>query len=260
MTGKSDEFLKKLLPIFRMEAGGHLQAISTGLLALGPGIPGHEQASTIETIFRETHSLKGAARAVNLSEMEAVCQSLENVFSMLKGGSLAISSTLIDLMLQIVDKLTGILANDSPSVDASGSHLSRLTQQLDTVAATQPFDPATAETGPRNQANHGILPPAHRAFVKNTGDSTDRGADATAEILETTASVLPAVTRVSTERFDSVMRQIEELLQPRLAFDQRVKELEEATATVVAWKKQWMQVQPAIRFIDRHPVGSGRDI
>ena len=34
MTNKNDELLKKLLAMFRVEADAHLQAISSGLLAL----------------------------------------------------------------------------------------------------------------------------------------------------------------------------------------------------------------------------------
>ena len=41
-------------------------------------------AELLETIFREAHSLKGAARAVNLAEIETICQSLEGVFASLQ--------------------------------------------------------------------------------------------------------------------------------------------------------------------------------
>lgn len=254
MTEKSDEFLNRLLSIFRVEAGGHLQAIAAGLLALGRGMPRSEQASIIETIFREAHSLKGAARAVNLTEMEAVCQSLENTFSELKGGGLASSSPLIDLMLQIVDRLTGTLAQDDLSLDASGSNLRKFRQQLDTMAArfASPAPAISPDNGPNRDS-----PPPVRHTAKNTDDSTRRQG-ASAEMQDRAVSLLPAITRVSTEKFDSVVRQIEELLLlPRLALDRRVKELEEATVALAAWRKQWKQIQPQMRAIDAHLAAGG---
>lgn len=258
MTEKSDEFLNRLLSIFRVEAGGHLQAISTGLLALGRGMPHPEQGSTVEAVFREIHSLKGAARAVNLGEMEAACQSLENIFSALKGGNLAISAPLADLMLQIVDRLMGILAQDDPSVDVPASRLNQLRQQLDMMAAQ--VESPSAEVLSRHRGNHTGSPPARRTAVENTRGSTGSSADrsaAAAEARGRAVSVLPAITKVSTERFDSVMRQIEELLLPRLAFDRRVQELEEAAVTVAAWRKQCKQIQPRMRVMNGHLEGGG---
>ena len=266
MTEKSDEFLNRLLSIFRVEAGGHLQAISTGLLALGRGMPHPEQGSTVEAVFREIHSLKGAARAVNLGEMEAACQSLENIFSALKGGSLAISAPLADLMLEIVDRLMGILAQEDPSIDVPASRLNQLRQQLDMMAAQ--IESPSAEALSRHRRNHTGSPPARRTAVENargstgssTGSSTDSSADRSATAAETrgrAVGVLPAITRVSTERFDSVMRQIEELLLPRLAFDRRVQELEEAAVTVAAWRKQCKQIQPRMRVMNGYLEGGG---
>ena len=76
MAKKNDELLKKLLATFRVEADEHLRAMSSGLLALEKMPQGEERAALVEKVFREAHSLKGAARAVNLAEIESVCQSL----------------------------------------------------------------------------------------------------------------------------------------------------------------------------------------
>ncbi len=86
MTGPDDEFKKKLLATFREEAGEYVNTITEGLLELektGP-VTG---APVTERVFRTIHSLKGAARAVNLKEIELVCQNLENVFAAIKKGA-----------------------------------------------------------------------------------------------------------------------------------------------------------------------------
>ena len=74
MTNKNDDFLKKLLATFRVEADEHLQVMSVGLIERENNPAEVRYAEIVETVFREAHSLKGAARAVNLKEIESVCQ------------------------------------------------------------------------------------------------------------------------------------------------------------------------------------------
>ena len=94
MTAKDRELLRKLLATFKIEADEHLSAISSGLLELEKVASPQRQMEIIETAFRESHSLKGAARAVNLVKVETVCQSLESVFSGLKTQKTTLSPAL----------------------------------------------------------------------------------------------------------------------------------------------------------------------
>ena len=103
MGTKDEEFLKRLLATFKVEAAEHLKAISAGLLQLEKEPSPEKQAELIQAIFREAHSLKGAARAVNLAEIEAVCQSLESVFARWKRGEATSSPEEFDLLHQAVD-------------------------------------------------------------------------------------------------------------------------------------------------------------
>ena len=61
MDHKAEEFRKKLLATFRVEAAEHVRALTSGLLELERPSPESHPAA-LETIFREAHSLKGAAR------------------------------------------------------------------------------------------------------------------------------------------------------------------------------------------------------
>ena len=81
MTSDED-FLRVLRATFAVEAEEHLQAMATGLLELEQSAgPEEVQRKLVETIFRAAHSLKGAARAVDLIEIESVCESLEDTFA-----------------------------------------------------------------------------------------------------------------------------------------------------------------------------------
>jgi two-component system chemotaxis sensor kinase CheA len=67
---RDQQLRKKLLATFKVEAEEHVGAISSGLLELEKASSPERRMEIIETVFREAHSLKGAARAVNLSNIE----------------------------------------------------------------------------------------------------------------------------------------------------------------------------------------------
>ncbi|MBE3064357.1 MAG: Hpt domain-containing protein, partial [Spirochaetes bacterium] len=109
--GKMDEaFLAKLMETFRVEAEDHLGKMSAGLLDLEKAGSTEERSRIAEIVFREAHSLKGAARAVNLGAMESVCQSLESVFGAAKRGELIVNAELFDTLHQALDTARELLA------------------------------------------------------------------------------------------------------------------------------------------------------
>jgi len=239
MAKKNDELLKKLLATFRVEADDHLKAMSSALLALEKGPVGGQQTDIVEKIFREAHSLKGAARAVNLTAIESVCQSLESVFAGLKGNRIALSPPLFDLLYQTIDALTALLASDT---DASGPRqplITTLTRRLDDALNGTLAVHETPIRKPPAPDNTLALSPAEPA----------------ATVAVPAPTVAPGLTsatvRVSTGKLDAVMRQVEELLSPRLAAAQRAQELRETAATLVQWRKGRVRIQPALRMVQR---------
>ena len=63
--GLSEEIRRKLIATFQAEQREHLQKITQGLLMLEKSGHGRDRQAVLEEIFREAHSLKGSARAVN---------------------------------------------------------------------------------------------------------------------------------------------------------------------------------------------------
>jgi two-component system chemotaxis sensor kinase CheA len=66
MENNELEFLKRLKDTFRVEATDHLRSISNGLLEMEKTPSQDRWTELTESVFRESHSLKGAARSVNL--------------------------------------------------------------------------------------------------------------------------------------------------------------------------------------------------
>src|SRR5665648_400961 len=111
MGSKEEEFLKELISIFRIEAKEHLTALTNNLIELEKA-PQETQMGLIENIFREAHSLKGAARSVGFKEIEALCQVMENVFSLLKHNEIEIVPGLFDVLHKATDAVNTILSVD----------------------------------------------------------------------------------------------------------------------------------------------------
>ena len=84
MNKKDDEFLKRLRRAFVAEAKEHMRVFIAGLSELEKTGDRKRIAELTEILFREMHSLKGAARSVDQKEIESLCQNIESFFSALK--------------------------------------------------------------------------------------------------------------------------------------------------------------------------------
>ncbi|ARU32178.1 hybrid sensor histidine kinase/response regulator [Sulfuriferula sp. AH1] len=253
MTKQSDDFQKRLRATFQIEADEHLQVMSAGLIELENQPAQARYAEIVETVFREVHSLKGAARAVNLREVESACQALESVFAALKARQLSVSQPLFDLLHEAIDGLSMLLAMEDAALPVAGkSMVASLTRRFNDVLHGQFVQPAVVSTPAVLSAT---IPPAHR----------EQPPDAPPEEIATVAtpaqslsvSFVSETVRVSTQKLDAVMRQVEELLSPRLASAQRAKELREVALSFVGWKKRRAVMRPVLRQIERYVDAGG---
>lgn len=236
MATNKDDFLKKLLATFRVEADEHIQAMSSGLVALETMPAGEQRSQSMESIYREAHSLKGAARAVNLAEMEALCHALESVFAGLKNERVAATPQLFDLLHRTLEALGGLLACAGQVADAQKQAAAALLRQLDDALQGSPAaaqDPAPLPSAVRSEAEASSDPGAGPRISSRSAETI----------------------RMTTAKLDSVMRQTEELLAPRLAADERARELRELGTALGAWKKLHARIRPAMRTVERSFVG-----
>src|SRR5574340_459796 len=240
MAKQDHAFLKRLLATFRVEADEHLKAMSAGLAELEKDPAAGRSAEIVESVFREAHSLKGAARAVNLREIESLCQPLESVLAALKSRQLTVSQPLLDLLYQSIDTLGGLLAQDAGTPESHRTMLAPLIRRLDDALRGQFAQSAIAPPAPPTPS----APPPD-ARVETAAPPP-------------VASLASETVRVSTQKMDAVMRQVEELLSPRLASAQRAMELREAATSFSTWKKQRTRIRPALRLIERYVEGAGK--
>ncbi|UTW07848.1 hybrid sensor histidine kinase/response regulator [Pseudomonas benzenivorans] len=85
---------ERLLESFRIEAGERLGVLADTLAnwrQTGAG------GDSVESLFREVHSLKGAARAVGLKSIERLCHAWESLLGAARGGLLELTAERVEL-------------------------------------------------------------------------------------------------------------------------------------------------------------------
>ncbi len=110
MTDKDQAFLKRLRTTFQVEANEHIVAISAGLVELEETDSDRRRTELIEGIFRETHSMKGAARSVNLPLIESLCESIESVFAAVKRREMSADPSLLNRLHRAMNLLGALVA------------------------------------------------------------------------------------------------------------------------------------------------------
>jgi len=97
-----DEFNSSLIELFRLEAENQTAILTSGLLELerGPAAP-----QLLQTLLRAAHSLKGAARIVNLQPAARVAHEMEDCLIAAQEGKIQLRGAEIDLLFRGVDLL-----------------------------------------------------------------------------------------------------------------------------------------------------------
>jgi two-component system chemotaxis sensor kinase CheA len=119
----SADFLKKLTATFLIEAREHVLALGSSLIELEKAGNRDAQLPLVETLFREAHSLKGAARAVNAGAIERACQEIEGTFAGLKSGQSTLSPAALDGLHQAVTavgRMIDALEAGPPGAEGAG--------------------------------------------------------------------------------------------------------------------------------------------
>lgn len=111
-----DEFFEGLLGDFLDESGQLLDRLNENLLRLDewakeidPGEYHRCDESLLNDMFRSAHSLKGLSAMLGLKEINTLTHKVENVFDAARRDELPITSDVVDLIFQALDRLTGLV-------------------------------------------------------------------------------------------------------------------------------------------------------
>jgi two-component system chemotaxis sensor kinase CheA len=279
-----DDIMRQLRATFKVEAAEHIQAMNRVLLALEQNPEGEERAGLLEEIFREAHSLKGAAGAADLGEVERTAHRLENVFGAARTGKLNLSRDVCDVLYRGIDAVSAVAEAaleeqpheiDLPSLYASLDALEqgRVVSPVKAadalpmdpsrpanVSASEPLANPAAPPAPvsaQSQAPAAPVPvavsaappaPAEVNVAIRGIDSDPRSKAYKGEDRRKNsglASVNEETIRVGTGKIDTLMAQAGELLVAGLKIDQHLTEIGELGHAIEEWNREWLKVRSA---------------
>lgn len=211
MNSKDAEFAVRLQGIFKAEAEEHIRTVTACLLDLENSPSAEKQSETIETVFREVHSLKGSARSVGLKEIESICHPMETVFSSLKRKEVLLAPQMLDLFHRSVDFISLLVLNvETQGTEQNRSLAQELIKQLEIVAT--------------------VSPEAESISAREPPLESPVRSEAQLHLAETV--------RIATSKLDPLLYQAEEMILTKLTGTQRTKDLQEINHQLIAWKME----------------------
>ncbi|MGE6919682.1 hybrid sensor histidine kinase/response regulator [Achromobacter kerstersii] len=142
-----------LLELFQLETRTQVQVLNNGLLALEHN---PTSAPQLEACMRAAHSLKGAARIVDLHPAVRIAHAMEDCLVAAQEGRLRLQATDIDALLLGADLLQRVA---TPGVEL-GAEIDDLVLRLSNAPNAPPAAPPTP---PREPRPSDFLPPIQRA-------------------------------------------------------------------------------------------------
>lgn len=140
---------QRLLQSFRIEARERLDTLDDGLATWREGESGPAE---IDALFREIHSLKGAARAVGLEQVERICHAWESLFEAIRSEAVALTPAYVALSRGVIDQLRRLNSEEPVAEAETGALVAALEaaargETVDLAAEPPPAPAAPAAPG-----------------------------------------------------------------------------------------------------------------
>jgi len=267
MATNEEEFYKELLAMYKIEAEEHIKAISSGLLELEKLNNVNQQPNIIETVYREAHSLKGASRAVNLTNIEMVCQSLETILAAVKRQNLDLAPELFDVLFKAIDVI-GDLVESPDTVDISEimqklSHIEDLANKRQPQKEKVPSkkEPVKKQAVKKKEKQSGKILPKSDVEIEeeketepkvqepNTPEESITPEVQTSAIPEREKALVSDTIRIAISKLDSLLLEAEEMLSAKLISIQHATDIKNIVNDLDLWKKEWERKEADIHSV-----------
>ena len=247
-----EKLAQRLMATFLDELRDHVATLNRELLALEAGPPVAERGETFKLLFRAAHSLKGAARAVNVELLEQVCHRLEDILSASRSQAIEFTPQLFALLFKTVDAIDEAGTQLRQSKDLTSSRLHDLLPELEASAAVGRTAESEQPSSPAPEAKAQV--PAATPTAKPTALAASTAASAPPDPAPTPKSSTPqrrqtSTVRVASDKLDTLLAQTGELLVARRRVETRPETIESLRQEVAKCKAQWQSVERPIRRV-----------
>jgi two-component system, chemotaxis family, sensor kinase CheA len=125
-----------MLQEFITEAGEHLDEMESDLLQLEVEPENHE---ILNDIFREVHSVKGAADYVGLEKISELSHKLENLLEIIRKGKIAVNNPIIEILIEARDRMV-LLNHDLETTKAENTEIQDIIQRIQQLSGNDDED------------------------------------------------------------------------------------------------------------------------
>jgi two-component system chemotaxis sensor kinase CheA len=259
-----DQLIKRLMETFCEELAEHVGALNRDLLVLEKDDDPVQRAERLQTLFRTAHSLKGAARSVNIHLIESVCHQLEEILAVARDGARRFASEHFSLLYATADAIEDAGRRLREQQELFDAPLAALLPQLELAASrvAETLQTDSATDGAASLARSAAPEPhAEQLSQVFTGYSTAKAAEESlgpAQIptsVRTELSTTQAVSspgeassvRVAAEKLDALLARDGELLVARRRAGARLSELQALRDSAAHWAAEWRAVEGTLR-------------
>ncbi len=230
---------KQLMATFQAELEEHLGVLNMALLNLEAGNAADAPEPLLDEMFRAAHSIKGAARAVDLWEIESLSHSLEDVLGAVVRNEIALAQDMYDTLFAALDALREAMAAHRAGKSMPLARHDQLVAQLHQLLAngdpSRPVDP-------------GISPLPEPPPVPEVAAPLPLPANGQ----QPARQVADESIRVSTAKLDALIANTGELLVARMRAEQRLAELKLVQQKMARWHKDWRKTRALFQRMQRH--------
>ena len=225
------KLMQRLMATFLEELDEHVRSFNSDLLTLEKALPPEEKAERFKTLFRTAHSLKGAARAVQVQPIETQCHHLEDILEGVRDGNIVLGRELGALLFTTVD-----------AIEEAGM---RLREQQNLVESPLTALIPRLEAAAKAKKNTHV--PVKEALTLPSMGSPDLPAvpsrsSGTEPVLET--SVASSSVRVPVAKLDSLLAGVGELMVAQRRIETYVSQIAACQDLVSSWKAEWKRIEP----------------
>ncbi|MBI3890401.1 MAG: Hpt domain-containing protein [Candidatus Wallbacteria bacterium] len=159
------------LEVFRLEAADHLRNLQKDAVGAGGVPPG---AESMARMMRDLHTLKGAARLVEMRAVQALAHAMESVLEAATRAGRPLTKSAVDLFLESLDLLGTMVSRDeapAPELPAAVARLEAAALALASEAPAEPPEP-TGSSAPSSTPH--VLPTLDQFAVRVPVERLDR--------------------------------------------------------------------------------------
>ncbi|HEU4326012.1 MAG TPA: hybrid sensor histidine kinase/response regulator [Roseiflexaceae bacterium] len=242
------DILSQVLAAFQEEQVEHRQAAGELLLELERSPEHPQRQALLDQLFREAHSLKGGARAAGLSEVEQIAHRIEDLFSAVRQGHLALTPTVCDPVYAALDAIGALMEQVAAGEALDLLPYTDLLATLAQVSQTSQRDGMPAPTA-------ALAPTATPAPNATPTEAEHVAAPIAADSAGERVARDPGTIRIATASLDTLLNEAGELITCSLRGHQHARNSLALADLASRWRRVWRQTRPVYeRLSARAPL------